>query len=249
MTTTLHWLGNGSGLNLALNNTSFYLHAAGPRLALVDCGYTVPARLSALNLIDRVTDIIITHLHADHVGGLETFGSLVYYALRRRGHQLPLLHLPTTEMAHELWENCLRAGMCYGSDDDDNPFDTTLETFFRVSIGTTVRIDGLPTATFIPARHVPRMPNYSLSFDNGVFYSGDSRDMPPLDAKLIFQDVHFQPHFPAEVHVSYHTLREKMPPDVRKKTWLVHLGNGYEKFSPEKDGFAGFVKQDQEFTI
>lgn len=248
-TTTLHWLGNGSGLNLALNNTSFYMHAGGPRLALVDCGYTVPARLSALGLIDRVTDIIVTHLHADHVGGLETFASLAYYALRWRGHQLPMLHLPTDDMAHELWEHSLRAGMIYGSDDNDTPFDTTLSTFFRVSTGNTVRIDGLPTAAYIPARHVPRMPNYSLRFDNGVFYSGDSREMPPFDAKLIFQDVHFQPSFPAEVHASYHTLHKKMPADIRRKTWLVHLGNGYEKVNPKEDGFAGFVQQDQEFVV
>jgi len=40
-----------------------------------------------------------------------------------------------------------------------------------------------------------------------------------------------------------------MPADVRKRTWLVHLGNGYEKFNPEKDGFAGFVQQDQEFQV
>lgn len=249
MTTTIHWLGNGSGLNLALNNTSFYLHAGGPRLAVVDCGYTVPARLHALGLIERVTDIVITHLHADHVGGLETLGSLAYYAWRRRGLQLPTLHLPTDDMAHELWQHSMRAGMLYGSDDRDEPMDASLTTFFRVSTGLNARIDGLPTATYLPAPHVPRMPNYSIRFDNGVFHSADSRDMPPFDAKLIFQDVHFHPAFPAEVHASYHTLREKMPADVRKKTWLVHLGNGYENFNPENDGFAGFVKQDQEFSV
>lgn len=249
MTTTFHWLGNGSGLNLVLNNTSFYMRGAGPRLALVDCGHTVPARLGALGLIDNVTDIIITHLHADHAGGLETLGSLLYYGRRKRGLQLPLLHLPSDAIAHELWEHSLRAGMFYGSDDNDEPMDASLTTYFRVSTGPTATIEGLPRATFVPARHVPRMPNYSLRFDNGVFYSADSRDLPPLDAKLIFQDVHFAPAFPTEVHASYHTLREKLPPDVRKKTWLVHLGNGYEKFDPEKDGFAGFVQQDQEFEV
>lgn len=249
MTTTFHWLGNGSGLNLTLNNTSFYMSGNGPRLALVDCGHTVPARLHALGLVDRVTDIIITHLHADHAGGLESLGSLLYYGHRRRGLQLPLLHLPTNAMAHELWEHSLRAGMIYGSDDHDEPMDASLTTYFRVSTGLNVSIEGLPAATFVPSRHVPRMPNYSLRFDNGVFYSADSRDLPPLDAKLIFQDVHFAPAFPAEVHVSYHTMRDTLPADVRKRTWLVHLGNGYEKFDPEKDGFAGFVQQDQEFQV
>ncbi len=249
MATTIHWLGNGSGLNLALNNASFYMKGAGPRLALIDCGFTVPARLHALGLLDKVTDILVTHLHADHVGGLETLGSLLYFALRRRGEDLPMLHLATDELAHELWERSLRAGMGFGSDDANMPIDATLTTYFRVSTGSLAHIEGLPTATFLPTGHIPRMPNYSLRFDNGVYYSADCRDMPPFDASLIFQDVHFQPPFDDEVHASYLRLRDEMPPAVRKKTWLVHLGNGYEKFSPEKDGFAGFVKQDQEFRV
>ncbi len=249
MATTIHWLGNGSGLNLALNNASFYMKGAGPRLALIDCGFTVPARLHALGLLDKVTDILVTHLHADHVGGLETLGSLLYFAMRRRGKDLPMLHLATDELAHELWERSLRAGMGFGSDDANMPIDATLTTYFRVSTGSLARIEGLPAATFLPTRHIPRMPNYSLRFDNGVYYSADCRDMPPFDASLIFQDVHFQPPFDDEVHASYLRLRDEMPPAIRKKTWLVHLGNGYEKFSPEKDGFAGFVKQDQEFRV
>ncbi len=249
MTTTIHWLGNGSGLNLELNNTSFYLKGAGPRLAVVDCGYTVPARLHALGLLDKVTDIIITHLHADHVGGLETLGSLLYYALRKRGERAPTLHLATEDLARELWEHSLRAGLINGSDDANQPIDASLTTYFQVSTGPVVRIDGLPTATFLPTNHIPRMANYSLRFDNGVYYSADSRDMPPFDADIIFQDVHFQPPFDDEVHASYIRLRDEMPPAVRKKTWLVHLGNGYEKFSPEKDGFAGFIRQDQEFHV
>jgi len=249
MATTMHWLGNGSGLNLALNNTSFYLKGAGPRLALVDCGFTVPARLHALGILDKVTDIIVTHLHADHVGGLETLGSMLYYALRRRGDQLPMLHLPTDALAQQLWDQSLQAGLVNGSDDANQPIDATLTTYFRVSTGPIARIEGLPAATFIPTRHIPRMPNYSLRFDNRTYYSADSRDMPPFDADLIFQDVHFQPPFDDEVHASYFRLRDEMPATVRAKTWLVHLGNGYENFSPEKDGFAGFIKQDQEFQL
>lgn len=247
MGVTIHWLGNGSGLNLALQNTSFYMKSESPRLVLVDCGYTVPARLHALGLVDQVTDVLITHLHADHVGGLETIGSLLYYGLRRRGSQLPTLHLPTPEMARQLWDESLKAGLVNGSDDNNRPIEATLTTYFQVSTGMVAKIPGYPEATFIPTRHIPRMPNYSLRFDNGVYYSADSKDMPPFDADLIFQDVHFQPPFDDEVHAAYLRLRDEMPAHARKKTWLVHLGNGYEKFSPEKDGFAGFVRQDQEF--
>ena len=75
MSTTLHWLGTGGGLNVALGNTSFTLRANSARTLLVDCGFTVPGRLMELNEIESVTDVLITHLHADHIGGLEHFKS------------------------------------------------------------------------------------------------------------------------------------------------------------------------------
>ena len=52
-----------------------------------------------------------------------------------------------------------------------------------------------------------------------------------------------------EVHTAYETLRDKLPADVRAKTWLVHLGNGYDKVNAGMDGFAGIVKQGQEFEV
>lgn len=84
----------------ALQNTSF-MKADGLRLVLVDCGYTVPARFTRWAWWTRLADILITHLHADHVGGLERWPVLVLLA-RRRGSQLPSLHLPTLDGARQL---------------------------------------------------------------------------------------------------------------------------------------------------
>jgi ribonuclease BN (tRNA processing enzyme) len=245
----LHWLGVGSGLNLSLSNTSFYVTAGSDRLLLVDCGFTVPAALHAAGILRQVTDVLITHLHSDHIGGLETFGFEHYHVYKHRGDKRPTLHIPTADMAHELWENSLRAGMQHCGNERDPSFVADLEEYFKVETGLRVPLDGLPAATFAPTTHIPNMANFCIRFDNGIYYSGDSSDLPPHDAKLIFQDVHFNHSFPDEVHTAYETLRDELPDNVRAKTWLVHLGNGYDKVSPGKDGFAGLVKQGQVFEI
>ncbi len=246
---SLHWLGVGSGLNLSMTNTSFYVTAGGNRVVLIDCGFTVPAALHAAGVLPQVTDILITHLHSDHVGGLETFGFQHYHVYRNRNGKRPTLHLPSDAMAHELWENSLRAGMQHCGNDRNPAFVADLEEYFNVKTGLRVPLDGLPGATFAPTNHIPNMANYCLRFDNGIYYSGDSSDLPPLDADLIFQDVHFNHSFPDEVHTAYETLRDKLPDNVRARTWLVHLGNGYDKVNSKQDGFAGLVKEGQVFEV
>ncbi len=247
--TKLQWLGVGSGLNLSLTNTSFFLRSSGPRLLLIDCGFTVPAALHEAGVLPQVTDVLITHLHADHIGGLETFAFYHYHVFGHRGAKRPVLHMPSGAMAHEMWEHSLRAGMQHCGNEQNPSFIATLDEYFDVRTGRRVSVEGLPAVEMLPTRHVPKMENYCLRFDNGVYYSGDSSDLPPPDAKLIFQDVHFNRSFPDEVHTAYETLREKLAPEVRAKTWLVHLGNGYEKIAAERDGFAGFVKTGQVFEV
>lgn len=243
----LYWLGTGSGLNPALGNTSFLI-TGNNRSLLVECGSTVPNELVKTGKIRDVKDIIITHTHADHIGGLESMGFMNYYALRRRGTDKPNLYLASDDLAHNLWEYSLKGGLEHIMDDEGNAISATLSTYFNIHVGKKVSIDGLPVATLFETPHVKNLENYGLLFENGIYYSGDSLCLPPSEPKLIFQDCQFF-EGKADWHISYKKLKRELFSGVKSKTCLVHLGNGWEKKDARADGFAGFVKPGDRFNL
>lgn len=234
-------------MNPLLGNTSCLVYGAGPRKLLLDCGSTVPLKLFETGLMDEVTDLVLTHLHADHIGGMEILALYTFFIQGRRGDKRVTLHLATDSLAHNLWEHALRAGLEHNQDQDGKPLDANIETFFNIRVGTEIEVEGLPPLSLRPTLHVTNMENYAVHFDNGVFYSGDTVELPPHDYDLIFQDCQFGDGGP--VHITYERLKTELPEDVKKKTHLLHLGVGHENHHPEEDGFAGLVLPGQEFTI
>lgn len=247
--TTIEWVGTGSALNFSLGNTSFLVYSEGPSTLLVDCGSTVPARLAELGKLDAVTDIILTHAHADHIGGVEAFGFYSYFVRQNQGDSRPRLHLATEALANHIWDHSLSGGMGIVQDADGVLVRTTLETYFNVEIGHRVEVPGLPGVTLFSTPHVQGMENYGLWFDNGVYYSGDTVALPPEEPKLIFHDCQFYEEGRGDVHVSYHRLARELPCSVKSKTHLVHLSNEHKYITPHADGFAGFVSPGQKFVL
>src|SRR5690242_19812640 len=70
----LTFLGSGSAFTVGANNyhSSMFLESRSGRALLIDCGSDIRFSLHELGLSYKdVTDIYISHLHADHAGGLE----------------------------------------------------------------------------------------------------------------------------------------------------------------------------------
>jgi ribonuclease BN (tRNA processing enzyme) len=244
----IEFIGTGSGLNSALGNTSFLVRNGTDRTLLVDCGFTVPGELIKRNKLKDITDIVITHIHDDHMCGLMGAGWMNHFGYKRREEKRPNLYLGTDKMAHVLWEDSLKGVMLEMQDDDNNPFNATLDTFYNVHIGKRIEIPGIPGINLFDTLHVKRKENYGLEFDNGIFYSGDSIQLPKIDARIIFQDCQFY-ETKSDVHISYDKLKRELSPETKARTYLVHLGGGWDKKDPKADGFAGFVKPGDKYEF
>ena len=80
-------------------------------LLLIDCGSDARHSLAkqGLTALD-ITNVYISHLHADHIGGLEWLGIVSYFARTRNDPSLkPRLHIRRTLM-EDLWQS-LHGGM------------------------------------------------------------------------------------------------------------------------------------------
>jgi hypothetical protein len=198
-------IGCGNAFSNKSFNQSFLLEEDGRRL-LLDCGYQVPAALRA-NSIDyrSIDDIYISHLHADHVGGLEFFAFQRYdfsSKPRTAGANSPRL-IGNKQLLKDLWDKSLRGGL-----ESMEGFVADLGTFFHlapVEPNQCFEWQGWEVE-LVQQIHVMSgsiiMPSFGLIFSKAghktVYFVTDSQHCSPrqiedfyMKADLIFQDSEF----------------------------------------------------------
>lgn len=124
-------VGCGNAFSKRNYNQSFLLEEGGRKM-LFDFGSKVPYALDNLGIdIKDIDDVYISHLHGDHIGGLEEMAFLRYdWATKPKHYSESSVKVPkliaNKNLLNELWDKSLRGGL-----ESMEGFDATLETFFR----------------------------------------------------------------------------------------------------------------------
>ncbi len=160
MKKVITFLGKNAGFGK--KNTSAYA-IINNRLLLIDCGYTVMTQLQEEKLLENISgiDVIITHMHGDHVGSLSQLALFSYFVLKT-----PINIL--TECSEI--ENFLTI--------------TGVSRYCQIpGFPTECYTRNNDFVTFIPTQHVPELDCYGFSTEvNGIniVYTGDTTTLDPF---------------------------------------------------------------------
>ncbi|MDP1881035.1 MAG: MBL fold metallo-hydrolase [Parachlamydiaceae bacterium] len=251
----LIFLGSGSAFTVGDGNyqSNMLLESENGKRLLIDCG--TDARFSLYELgfsYQDIQDVYISHLHADHVGGLE------WLALNTKfepSGEKVCLHL-CKSVNYSLWDHVLSGGLSTITGDVKN-----LSYYFKID---EIQEDGSFTwekikFEIIRTKHVEaqeaQMPSYGLFFkinDQSIFITTDTQfDLDTLQpyyekATIIFHDCETSER-KSGVHATYEELKQ-LNEKTKQKMWLYHYHPG---MLPDAlaDGFLGFVKKGQHFNF
>lgn len=256
----LTFIGSGSAFGKKYYQNNL-LAVKGPDHLLIDCGTRAPEALAALGLsVQDVNTYVITHSHADHVGGLEEVMLLNRYVGKRK-----CVMVAPAKYRQALWEKSLKGGAAYNEriGGRNLRFSDFWDIIDPVEIPDADRelcecsVGGIELAMF-RTMHIPdsvpswRESNYSYAvvIDKSVLFTSDTRYDPQLiefafsryPITAIFHDCQL---YTGGVHASLEELAG-LDPAVRAITRLMHYGDGlsdeHHKRATEL-GFVGFVQQ------
>lgn len=248
---TLRFYGAGGAFSRRYGTTCSELTLRDGERWLIDCGRQAPDQLHAAGVSWHAIDgQIITHVHGDHIYGLEDFAFSRYYhadagvASVREGGPKPRL-VCHGAVREEVWQT-LKSVLLYVPG-PEHPATGTLETYFDViepAAAEPAKNNPWPSAERFDVgqlslwardtMHVPGKPSTSLEIavgsgpgdDRVAWWSGDSTVHGDLlvelepRATIIFHDCTFA-EYPGQVHGSFQLL-EALPEAVRKKIVLMH---------------------------
>jgi ribonuclease BN (tRNA processing enzyme) len=259
---TIQCLGTGSAFTLKNYQTNFLLTAENGYRLLVDCGSDCRRALAAhtdLTYLD-IDGVYVSHLHADHIGGLEWLAFATHFDPRRQDK--PDLWI-SRFLVDDLWNRSLSGGLASIQNETN-----TLETYFRVQaqaknggfcLGNTY-------ITLVQTIHV--MNGFSLEPSYGlmvgtlsgprIFLTTDTQHCPSQimdfykSADVIIHDAECTP-YKSGVHAHFDDLAS-LPPEIKAKIWLVHFQDDVlNNWSEQQDkahaaGFHGFLEPGAELS-
>ena len=202
-------IGCGNAFSHKSFNQSFLLEEDG-RTMLIDCGLQVPEALENAGVdFKKIDDIYISHLHSDHIGGLEYFAFSRYDWLNKprnvqndENSNAPTI-IANKQLLEDLWNKSLRGGL-----ESMEGFVSNINTFFKtfpVEPNFSFHWKGWDVS-LIQQIHIMSgsviMPSFGIMFrqhkHKTVYFVTDSQHCSPRqiedfykEADMIFQDSEF----------------------------------------------------------
>ncbi len=202
------------------------------RFILVDCPHPIRKMLREAGErigepldLDRVDGVALTHLHADHVSGLEGYGYYSFFVLHKKAKLL--VHPSVRE---RLWDGCLAAGMEHlGVPGTEHARRTTLEDFFDV-----IEVSESAPAELGPFRiecrptrhHIPTTAFRIRAAGASLGYSADTSFDPSLlkwlaEADVVVHETNYG------VHTPYSSLAA-LDVELRNRMRLIHYPDDFD---------------------
>lgn len=259
---SLYFIGTGSAFAKTLNQNNIVL-VKGDNHLLVDCGTKCSQSLHQVGLpMAAVKNFLITHSHADHIGGLEEVQLFARYVLNTKQNMII-----NEEYQDILWQQSLRGGSEHSESKK-----LGFEDLWEVQRPTLLK--GMPRETWhtkigdIDIK-MPRTKHFpddvdswqdcawsvGVIVDDRVLFTSDTRYDEDLimsfdekfDFDIIFHDCQL---FTAGVHSSLEELKQ-LPAHIKAKTILMHYGDNWQDFIAEaKDaGFHSWAKQGHSYNF
>lgn len=254
----LTFLGSGSAFYIGARpgenwQSNVLIQAPSGRRLLIDCGTDIRFSLREQGLgAGDIDDVFISHLHGDHVGGLEWLAFSTRFSASQRKPRLWANQM----IMKDLWSHSLRGGL--GSLEGEL---ATMSTYFEVRAIPNNKGFEWEGVHFRPVQVVHNVdgykicPAFGLLFDLGetrIFFTADTQFAPSQisryyqHADLVFHDCETSP-FKSGVHAHYEQLKD-LSAEVKRKMWLYHYQAG-AKNDALLDGFAGWIEKGQRFSF
>ncbi|MBD3647676.1 MAG: MBL fold metallo-hydrolase [Pseudomonadales bacterium] len=251
-----HCVGTGSAFAKTLNQNNLLVMKGDDHL-LIDCGTKCCQALYDKGLpIGNIRNFLITHSHADHIGGLEEVMLFNRYVLQQK----PSIVI-NQKYQKILWEQSLRGGSEMAESRGlafkdlwniirpkklkDYPRET-----WEADIGS-INIK-MPRTKHIPDDASSWRTSFwscGVILDERVFFTSDTRFDPDLlesfdamfDFDIIFHDCQM---FTGGVHASIHELAT-LPAHIKSRIVLMHYGDNWRDFRQQakEAGFHSWAKE------
>lgn len=252
----LIFIGSGSAFTVGADNyqSNMILEDDSGKKLLVDCGSDARFALHELGLSYKdIEAVYISHLHADHTGGLE------WLALTTKFDPIckkPILFV-SKNIVYNLWNTVLSGGLQTLENEVAD-----LSSYFLVKpiddsnffIWSDVKFRLVQTVHVFSANAI--VLSYGLLFtvnEKTILITTDTKAVIPSQindcyqiADIIFHDCETSSKH-SRVHSHFDELKN-LDANIKKKMWLYHYNPGPLP-NAQKEGFRGFVKKGQCFDF